>query len=159
LVPRCEGLAVAAGVLAVATDCEQHETFWTAVHELAAHLRRHADELAAGEHRLLALDQERERPLEHQIDLLLALVTMDAAALARLEHDEVHAECRHAELPAKRREALIGVGRDARPGSPCLHDAILRVVTGYRLGLVPNEVVQMAAFGPAARAPSVSLEL
>ena len=39
-----------------------------------------------------ALDDERQLALEHEVDLLLALVGMDPPALARLQDDEVHPE-------------------------------------------------------------------
>ena len=59
---------------------------------------------------LLALDQQRQRPLQHEVDLLLALVAVDAPALARLEHHLVDPEARDPERAAQRDEALAGVG-------------------------------------------------
>jgi nicotinamidase-related amidase len=56
-----------------------------------------------------SLDQQAELPLEHDVDLLLALMGVDAAALTRLEHDQVHAERAHTEITPKGLEALIDV--------------------------------------------------
>ena len=83
--------------------------------------RRDADQLAALERRLLALDEQGERPLEHEVDLLLALVGVDAPALARVQHDLVEAEARDAELGAQAHEAVLGVRLQPRPGGPVLH--------------------------------------
>ena len=92
-----------------------------AVDELAAHRRRDAHELAALERLFLALDQDRQRPLEHEVDLLLVEVAMDATALARLEHDLVDPEARDAELAAQRQEALADVGVQAGAGDAFVH--------------------------------------
>jgi hypothetical protein len=71
---------------------------------------------------LLALNEERQRPLEDEVDLLLARVTVDPPALARLEHDLVDPEACDPELPAKRQEPLPGVGVQARARDAFLHD-------------------------------------
>jgi hypothetical protein len=47
---------------------------------------------------LVLLDQQREVAFEDRVDLLLALVAMDAPALPRLEDDLVDPEGRHLEL-------------------------------------------------------------
>ena len=52
-----------------------------AVQQLAADVGRYARELAAPQLARLALDDERERALEHEVDLLLVQVPVDAAAL------------------------------------------------------------------------------
>src|SRR6185436_16927098 len=96
--PVGEGLAVAADVLAVAAQRDHDEARGPAIDELAAHLRRDA-------HQLAGLD----RLLEDEVDLLLALVAMDASALARLEHELVDPEARHPERAAQRDEALLAV--------------------------------------------------
>src|SRR5438094_566298 len=57
----------------------------------------------------LVLDQQRERAGEHHVDLLLARVAVDAAALAGLQHDQVQPERAAAELLAQALEALGGV--------------------------------------------------
>ena len=70
-------------MLAVTAQRDHDDPLGSAVDELAAHLRRDAHELAGPDGLLLALDDQRQRPLEDEIDLLLALVAMDAPALAR----------------------------------------------------------------------------
>jgi hypothetical protein len=54
----------------------------TEVDELPAQSRRDANKLALPEHHLLALYQQCELTLEHQIHLLLVLVAVDASTLA-----------------------------------------------------------------------------
>ena len=51
---------------------EQEQRLAATVDELAAHVRRHACQLAALDVARLVLDQERQSPLEHEVDLLLA---------------------------------------------------------------------------------------
>jgi anti-sigma factor ChrR (cupin superfamily) len=120
-VPVAPRLAVAADVLVRAAKREQHEALGPAVDELATDRRPDPHELAALEHVLLALDQQRQRAVEDQVDLLLLAVAMDAPALQWLEHDLVHPEARHAELAPQRHEALAGVGLKARTGDAFLH--------------------------------------
>src|SRR5579872_1350675 len=76
--PGAPGLPVAAGVLAGAAEREQHEPLVPGVDELPSHVRGNAREPVAPELVRLALDHERELALEHQVDLLLALVRVDA---------------------------------------------------------------------------------
>ena len=84
-----------------------------AVGELAADVRRHAREVAAAQlARLVALDQQRERALEDGVDLLLALVGVDAAALAGPQADQVQPEGADAELLADALEAIVAVWVD-----------------------------------------------
>ena len=86
-------------------------------------VRRDAHELAALDGLLLALDDQRQGPLEDEVDLLLALVAMDAPALARLEHDLVDPEARHPELRgAATRSARSASGSSAVRAMPLLHD-------------------------------------
>src|SRR6185369_6100277 len=92
-----------------AADGKQVQRAGPAVDQLALDARGDADDLAALERRLLALDEQGERPLEHEVDLLLALVRVDAPALARVQHDLVEAEARDAELGAQAHEAVLGV--------------------------------------------------
>src|SRR4051794_27228020 len=120
-VPRRPRLAVAALVLAGAADREQVEVGRAPVDELAADGRRDADQLAGLVRGLLALDEQAERSLEHEVYLLLALVGVDAAALAGVQHDLVEPEARHAELVAQAHEAVLGVGLQARRGGAVLH--------------------------------------
>src|SRR5438093_979156 len=81
-------------------------TMWT-TGLAAAHRGGDADQLMGLQAVLRApLQLERELSCDHHVHLLLALVAMDAPALARLQRDQVHAERLHAQLPAQRAEAL-----------------------------------------------------
>jgi hypothetical protein len=97
-------------MLAVAAKREQDESLPSAVDQLAAHRRSDPHELPASEVMLGLLDPEGQLTLQHEIDLLLALVRVYAPALARLEDDEVHPEGADPEFPAQRLQALIGIG-------------------------------------------------
>ena len=69
---RLERLAVAADVLAGAAEREQQQVLaGLAVDHLAPDLGRDPDELALAELARLALDDQRERAREHEVDLLL----------------------------------------------------------------------------------------
>ena len=118
VLPRRERLPVAAGMLARPAEGEQDEAAGTAVDELAAHGRGNAGEVSTPERLLLALDQQGEGSLEHQVDLLLHRMAVDAATLAGLQHELVEAEGRHPELPAEREEALSRI-----EVQPCTGDA------------------------------------
>ncbi len=63
-----------------------------------------------------AVHEQHELPLEHEVDLLLALVRVDAPALPRGEHDQVHPEGLDAELGAEPLEALPRVAVEDREG-------------------------------------------
>ena len=69
-----------------------------------------ARELALAELARLALDPQRERAGQDEVDLLLRGVGVDAPALAGPQQDLVDAEARDAELAAERDEALVVVG-------------------------------------------------
>src|SRR3954464_7903823 len=73
VLPALVGHAVAPRVLAVAAQCEDRAPLAAAVEQPAAHRRPDARELAGVQRALLALDGQRQRPLEHEVDLLLAL--------------------------------------------------------------------------------------
>ena len=81
----------------------------SAVDELAAHAGADARELAAREVVRLALDDQRERALPDQEDLLLAPVVVHAPALAWREDHEVEAEAARLERPSQRDEAIVAV--------------------------------------------------
>src|SRR5262249_17144931 len=68
-------------------------------------------EVPPGEHVGLAFDEQRQLALEHQIDLLLAFVAVDAEALARAQAEQVDPEAGDAELAAQRLEG-VSVGVD-----------------------------------------------
>lgn len=70
---------------------------------------------------LLALDEERQPALEHEVNLLLPRVAVDTTALAGLEHQLVHPEAGHAERSAQRHEALTGSRIQPRARDPRLH--------------------------------------
>src|SRR4051812_26662784 len=93
----------------------------TAVDELATYRRRDPDQLAALVRGLLPLDEQRQRALEHEVDLLLALVGVDAPALAGVQDDLVEPEARDPELGAQAHEAVLGVGPQARRRGSVLH--------------------------------------
>jgi hypothetical protein len=112
--PARERLAVAADVLAGAADRDQHAPRRGPILQLPAHVRRYARELARLQRVRLALDDERERAVEHEVDLLLLAVPVDPAALPRLERQLVETERLDAECPPEREEALVGVAIDAR---------------------------------------------
>jgi hypothetical protein len=115
VLPGCEGLAVAPLVRPLTAKREKHEALGAAVYDLSPQLRRYPNELAALEAGLLALDEQRERPLEHEVDLFLARVPVNPTPLAGSKHDLVQSERRDAELAAKRDETLAGVGIEASP--------------------------------------------
>jgi hypothetical protein len=88
-------------VLGRAVERHEHEPLRVAIDKLAPDRRRHAHQLARLEDVLVAFDQQRQRALEHEVDLLLPAMAVDAPALARLEHDLVHAERADPQLPAQ----------------------------------------------------------
>ena len=87
-----------------------------AVDELPAHAGPDARELAAAEVVRLALDDQRERAVPHEVDLFLLLVIVHAAALAGGEDDQVHAQAARLERPAQRDEALVAIGDERGAG-------------------------------------------
>src|SRR3954454_11803199 len=101
VLPRLVGDAVAPVVRLGAAEGDQRDAPLAAVHQPPAHVRRDPRELAGAQLALLALDGQGQRPLEHEVDLLLALVAVDAPLLARPEHDQVHAERADPELAAQ----------------------------------------------------------
>src|SRR5208283_271559 len=74
LLPGNERLAVASVMLGGAAECEQEHPARPGVDELPADLRCDPDQLVLLELRRLALDDQREPALEHEVDLLLARV-------------------------------------------------------------------------------------
>ena len=71
-----------------------------------------------------AFHDERQLTGQDDVDLLLALVAVDAAALAGLQPQQVDPEALDAELPAQRLEPLAGGhvesrARDLRHGAQC----------------------------------------
>ena len=77
------------------------------VDELASDLGRHARQLAVDELVRLALDAQRQRALEDDVDLLLVLVAVDPAALAGPQQEHVQPERADAQLSAQPLEALV----------------------------------------------------
>ena len=108
-------------MLGRATEREQHNATRPVVDELPADLRRHPDQLALAELGRLGLDYQRQPAFEHEVHLLLAKVAVDPAALPGVEHDLVHPERRHSELPAQRQEAISEVAVKAGSGGAVLH--------------------------------------
>src|SRR5262249_18379468 len=145
VLPGCECFAVTSVVLPVAAEREQDERSRTEVDQLPAQSRRDANELALPERHLLALHQQRELALEHQIRLLLALVAVDSSTLARLQDDLVHPERAHAELTAQGNEPLACVAIQLRACRATLHRGHVRTPTvRARRAINLNEVGHIA---------------
>src|SRR5205085_2256925 len=103
LVPRRPGQAVAADMLPLPADRQHGARLAAAVEELAAQLRPDPHRLPAPQlGPLLAVDDQRELALQHDVDLLLALVAMDAPPLAGSQQDQVEPEAGDAQLRARR---------------------------------------------------------
>ena len=95
--------------------------------ELAAHAGPDAGQLSAAEVVRLTLDDQRERALPDEVDLLLALVIVHAPALARGEDYEIHADAAQLERPSQRDEALAAVEGERGAGEAGVgHPATLR---------------------------------
>src|SRR3954454_16658778 len=107
VVPVEVGDAVAPLVRLGAAHRKQRDALGAAVRELAADAGGDAGGVTARQRvGLLALDLERERALEDDVVLLLALVAVDAAALPGLEDDQVEPEALDPELVAEPHEPL-----------------------------------------------------
>src|SRR3990172_4810644 len=119
--PRLVGDPVPALVRLGAPNGENRQAARSPIDELAADVRGDAHHFVLTEISPLALDEERERPLEDDVDLLLALVPMDPPALARAEDDQVEAERLDAEVAAETLEALARVEVELRVGDAVLH--------------------------------------
>src|SRR4051794_4707600 len=117
VVPAVPGQPVAALVRAVAADREEREPAGAAVREPPAHVRAHAGGVAALQAALLAaVELERQRAVQDEVDLLLAAVRVDPPALARLQEQQVEPEGGEAEGTAQRHETLAGVEVEVREG-------------------------------------------
>ena len=100
----------------------------------------------------LALDDQRQRALPDQVDLLLALVIVDPPTLARGEDHEVHAHAGQLERPAQRDEALVAVECERVRVKPVSVMAPMLVLgAGTERGSVPVTM----CFGPSFVASSV----
>jgi hypothetical protein len=126
LVPGVVGAAVAADVLVRAAGRQDEQRLAVAVEQLAADVGRDAGQLTALQLARLALDDERECALEDDVDLLLALVPVDAAALARPEPQQVQAERAHAELLPQPLEPIIAAGIEPGERHAVFHDGHYR---------------------------------
>ncbi len=105
-VPRLPGAAVATDVLAGAAERQQHEPLGSGVDELAADTWRHTRDTPLAEHVLDALDDQRQLAGEHQVDLFLVLMGVNARTLARRQQDQVDPERVDAQLAAQALKAL-----------------------------------------------------
>lgn len=103
-------------MLTGAAEREQHEPLGAGVRELAPRGGADADEPIGADDVLDALDAERQLTLEHEEDLLLMLVRVDAPARAGWQHDEVAAERADAELVAQHLTARGGVAVEGGEG-------------------------------------------
>jgi hypothetical protein len=107
LVPALEGFAVPADMLAGSADGDENTRRRSAVFEPAPQPAGHSRELARVEHMRLLLHDQRERPREHEIHLLLQAVPVNPSALPRLERQLIHPERLDAERAPKRDESLL----------------------------------------------------
>ena len=119
--PRLEGDPVAPVVALRAAHGQEHATLRPAIDELAADAGRHPRALARCELALAVIECQGEQPLEHDVDLLLAPVGVDAPALARREADEVEPEALDPELRTQPLEALVPRGIEPSVRDPLLH--------------------------------------
>jgi hypothetical protein len=106
-------------VLGGPAEREDEQAVGSAIDELTAQVRGDANQLTTLEHMLLTPDDQRQRSLEYEVDLLLARMTVDAASLTGLERELVDAERRDAQLSTQGHEPLARIGvepraRDAR---------------------------------------------
>src|SRR5689334_6472059 len=98
-------------MVAAGAEREHDERLARRVDQLAALVGCNPCRLALADLVLVALDQQREPAREHDVDLLLLRVAVDAPALPRLQPEQVDAERRGAELTAQRLKALVAVER------------------------------------------------
>jgi hypothetical protein len=106
----------------------------TTVDQLSAEPGGNPDELAGIKVTLLAFDGQVELTFEDQVDLLLALVSVNPVALARLEHDLIDPESRHPQLATQRDEAIRAGRVDAGSCRAFFHDRILPFAQAYSQG-------------------------
>jgi hypothetical protein len=85
-------VGVASDVLAGTAEREQHQALAAGVDELAADARADPREAVDAEDVLDPVDAQGQLAREHEKDLFLMIVAVDASALAGLEHDQVQAE-------------------------------------------------------------------
>ena len=86
------------------------------------HVRPDARDVAGAQAALLAaVELERQRALQDDVDLLLAPVRVHPPALAGREQEEVEAEGGDAQPAAQRHEALARVEVEVREGGSGLH--------------------------------------
>ena len=135
VVPVGVGEAVAADVGLGSTERDQRHAGVAAVGEASAGVRADAGGVLRLEGvDLAAVELERERAREHDVDLLLPLVAVDAAALPGLEQHQVEAEALDAELAPQRDEALAGLEVEGRKGGTGFHGR-----AGYARGEMLDE--------------------
>ncbi len=108
--------SIPAHVLPGRAEREQHEPLGASVQQLAADLRRDASQAIDAEPVLDALDHERQLALQHEVDLLLALVCVHPTPLSGLQDDQVDPERAQAELAAQPLIALRPRAVERREG-------------------------------------------
>lgn len=106
----------------------------TAVDQLSAEFGGDPDELSGVKVGPLAFDDQVQLAFEHQVDLLLMLVSVNPAPLARLEHDLIDSKSRHPQLATQRDEAIRAGRIEACSCDALLHDRILTSARAYRQG-------------------------
>ena len=95
-------------MLARRADRQQTKRLAAAIDELAPDVRHQASHLVYRENERLSRDDERELALQHQIQLFLVLVRMDASLFSWLQAQDVDAHAGGAEFASQRLEPLAG---------------------------------------------------
>jgi hypothetical protein len=99
-------VGVSADVISRCSESEEHQMLGSRVDELAARICTDPHETIRAKQMLDSLYQQGQLTFEHQVDLLLLLMRMYAASLARLKHDQIDAKATHIELASQRLKTL-----------------------------------------------------
>lgn len=119
-------------MLAGAADRDQDHGDAAAVHQSSPHLGRNTDDLALPHAQLLAFKGERQLAAQHDVDLFLVAVAMNATLLTRLQRQDVEPEARGAELASQALESLAVGEFDSRVRDPVHVQAADHTVTSVR---------------------------
>ena len=120
-----------------AAERDQQHVLGVPVGDVAAHVRCDAGDLALAQLLDLVLEDERERAVQDEVDLLLGRVAVDAAALTGAQDDLVEAEGRDAERAAERDEALLRVGLERGVADAGVHACIMPTQVSDSSGVSP----------------------
>src|SRR6202035_5287938 len=107
--PVHERLAVAAVVLASGSDRDERARRCGSVYTLAPDACGNPHQFALAEFNIVPLDDDGQLSAQHEVDLLLPPVAVDAPSLPRLERDLIDPERLYSEGDPQRNEALGGV--------------------------------------------------